>query len=103
MQDFYFRNDSRRNGPKIYKEHNAMIRGAAKVLEWEPEDGWGPLCKFLDVPVPKVEFPNMNQTEAFQKTVDWYFRPRLRRAVRNVFLASAVLLVGIAWVSLKII
>lgn len=102
MQDFYFRNDSRRNGRQIYKEHNAVVKGAAHVLEWEPEDGWDPLCNFLEVPVPKADFPNMNQAKAFQKTVDWYFEPRLRRAMRNLSLASASLLVGTAWVVLNI-
>ena len=25
---------------------------------FEVKEGWGPLCKFLDVPVPNIPFPN---------------------------------------------
>ncbi len=32
-------------------------------------DGWGPLCKFLDVPVPKVPFPNVNDSRHFVSTL----------------------------------
>ena len=32
-----------------------------KLLEYSLEDGWGPLCKFLDVPVPDIEFPHKNK------------------------------------------
>jgi hypothetical protein len=40
-----------------------MIRGlvpAEKLLEWSVEDGWEPLCKFLDKDVPKEDFPHAN-------------------------------------------
>ncbi len=32
-------------------------------------DGWGPLCKFLDVPVPDVPFPNVNDSKQFVSTL----------------------------------
>eukprot|EP00439_Symbiodinium_sp_Y106_P034895 s6425_g4.t1 len=32
-----------------------------KLLVFNVSDGWGPLCKFLDMPVPPGEFPNLNQ------------------------------------------
>jgi hypothetical protein len=40
-----------------------MIRGLVpqdRLLEWCVEDGWAPLCKFLDKPVPDIEFPHAN-------------------------------------------
>lgn len=80
-----------------------MVKGAAQVLEWEPEDGWEPLCHFLNVPVPNTKFPNMNQTEAFQKTVDGYFRPRMKRAARNLGLAVAILLLLVAFSVAKVV
>ena len=31
--------------------------------------GWKPLCAFLDVPVPDVPFPHVNDTKEFQQHV----------------------------------
>ncbi|KAK7419644.1 hypothetical protein QQX98_003235 [Neonectria punicea] len=52
-----------RNGKWVYKEHCNMIRGLVpkdRLLEWTVEDGWEPLCKFLDKPVPDEPFPRVN-------------------------------------------
>jgi hypothetical protein len=62
----------RRFGPETdiwsevyYETHNEWVRNECrkkgrKWLEWEPEDGWGPLCEFLGVDVPQEEFPRVN-------------------------------------------
>lgn len=47
---------------------NAEVRRAipaGRLLEWSPKDGWEPLCRFLEVPVPDVPLPFVNDTEAF--------------------------------------
>ena len=36
-----------------------------RLLEWRPEEGWGPICTALGVPVPDVPFPHANTTEDF--------------------------------------
>lgn len=44
-----------------YQNHTARIREgvpAARLLELDTSEGWGPLCKFLGVPVPDVRFPD---------------------------------------------
>ena len=33
---------------------------AERLLVYQVSDGWEPLCKFLDVPVPDMEFPRIN-------------------------------------------
>jgi hypothetical protein len=38
-------------------------------LVFDVAEGWAPLCRFLDVPVPDGPFPHMNSTEQFWKTV----------------------------------
>lgn len=46
-----------------YYEHvrrEAAARGK-EVLEFQAEDGWEPLCKFLDRPVPATPFPRTNE------------------------------------------
>lgn len=44
----YFYGDLIRNGKMKYKEHCATVRGlvpAERLLEWQAQDGWEPLCK----------------------------------------------------------
>jgi hypothetical protein len=50
------------------ERHNAAVRAhvpAGQLLEWSPADGWGPLCEFLDRPVPAVPLPRVNDSAAF--------------------------------------
>ena len=42
---------------------------AGRLLVFDVAEGWAPLCRFLDVPVPDAPFPHMNSTEQFWKTV----------------------------------
>lgn len=47
----------------VYVRHNDWVRSvvpAEKLLEFQPVQGWGPLCKFLDKPVPGVGYPRLN-------------------------------------------
>jgi len=55
-----------------YERHNADVRATAppaRLVEWTPEDGWGPLCKALGVPVPAEPFPHANTTDEFNARV----------------------------------
>ena len=38
-----------------------------RLLVFEVREGWGPLCKFLGVPVPADPFPRVNERENFPK------------------------------------
>ena len=52
-----------------WDEHVSAVRAAIppqRLLEFEVTQGWEPLCDFLELPVPEVEFPNVNDTEAVQ-------------------------------------
>jgi len=51
-----------------YEAHNARVRETApaeRLLEWQAEDGWEPLCAALGVAVPKTPFPHANTTQDF--------------------------------------
>jgi hypothetical protein len=51
-----------------YEAHNASVRAAIpseRLFEWQPGDGWEPLCSMLGVPVPDLDFPHVNSTEEF--------------------------------------
>ena len=52
--------------PTVHKEHHAMVRSRvppAQLQDLKLQDGWEPLCQFLDVPVPGVPFPHVNDTK----------------------------------------
>ncbi|MFZ0977626.1 MAG: sulfotransferase family protein [Solirubrobacteraceae bacterium] len=36
-----------------------------RLLVWSVQDGWEPLCRFLDVEVPDAEFPRLNDSKMF--------------------------------------
>ncbi len=42
---------------------------ADRLLVWEPREGWGPLCEFLEVAVPDEPLPNVNDTAAFKEGI----------------------------------
>ena len=51
-----------------YRRNNAKVRAtvpADKLLVFTPADGWGPLCRFLNVPVPETPFPRSNARDEF--------------------------------------
>ncbi|MCJ1324855.1 hypothetical protein MMC10_001517 [Thelotrema lepadinum] len=55
---------------RYYTEHNKHVRSAApleRLLEFHPSQGWEPLCKFLDVPIPAEPFPHANEGNAVVK------------------------------------
>lgn len=56
-----------------YEAHNAAIREAIppeRLFEYQPGDGWGPLCAALKLPEPDQPFPHTNTTEQFQKRLE---------------------------------
>lgn len=56
-----------------FEAHNkAVIEAipADRLLVFEVKQGWGPLCEFLDVPVPDEDFPRTNHREEFWDRVN---------------------------------
>ena len=39
---------------------------ADRLIEWQPGDGWEPLCRALGKPVPDLPFPHENTTAVFR-------------------------------------
>ena len=61
----------REEGPakEAYLRHNEEVRRrtpAGQLLEWQPGDGWAPICEALGLPVPDAPFPHANTTEEFR-------------------------------------
>ncbi|OAR02520.1 hypothetical protein LLEC1_01290 [Akanthomyces lecanii] len=78
---------------KHYDAHNAWVHAeAAKrgrdVLEFEPQDGWEPLCTLLGKPTPMDEpFPHLNDASEVRKIVRILY---VRGAISWLALGAAV-------------
>jgi hypothetical protein len=52
-----------------YERHNEQARlavPAERLIEWQPSDGWEPICAALNLPVPRAAFPRENTTADFR-------------------------------------
>jgi len=51
-----------------YERHCDAVRReipADRLIEWQPRDGWRPICSHLGLPVPDTPFPHENTSEDF--------------------------------------
>ena len=56
----------------FYEQHIADVKAAVpaeRLLVFSADQGWKPLCDFLQVPIPDTEFPNVNDRAAIKKTL----------------------------------
>jgi hypothetical protein len=47
-----------------YEHYNAEVRRTApaqRLLEWRAPDGWAPICRALELPIPDIPFPWTNR------------------------------------------
>ncbi len=57
---------------RIYNDFNDEIKRnipSGQLLVYNIADGWGPLCSFLNVPVPDDDFPHKNQRKEFKEQI----------------------------------
>ncbi|HUS42905.1 MAG TPA: sulfotransferase [Ilumatobacteraceae bacterium] len=53
-----------------YDAHNAAVRSEIppeRLFEYQPGDGWAPLCAALDLPEPDEPFPHTNTRQQFRE------------------------------------
>lgn len=86
-------------GKWVYREHCAMVRGLMigqeeRFLEWRAQDGWEPLCKFLEKDIPAGDFPRANDTNAFHEDVNEKIRHWLVGALVNSGIFASVAVAG---------
>ncbi|KAH8161408.1 hypothetical protein CIB48_g6835 [Xylaria polymorpha] len=84
-----FEGDFPNRGKDVFTRHYADVKKMVppeRLLEYRVQDGWEPLCKFLDVPVPRdMPFPNVNDNS------DFITRSRRRNRAQMYNVAAEVL------------
>jgi hypothetical protein len=57
---------------EVFKRHTQEVRdaiAAERLLVFDVREGWAPLCRFLDVQIPKEPFPRLNDTATTQAMI----------------------------------
>jgi len=91
-----------------YWEHYALVRQGTpkeRLLEYRLGEGWGPLCAFLEKPIPGVPFPRINDSDGFCAQLNITARRAAQRgAIRfaKFRLPCAVALLG-GWLYARIL
>lgn len=81
-----------------YFAHNAHVRAivsAENLLEWEPSDGWEPLCVFLGKPIPKGPFPHVNKGDTMSDKLVLVGKIRLAQWVGQKIVVPSLMAAGI--------
>jgi hypothetical protein len=54
---------------EIFTQHNETVQAIVppdQLLVYDVNEGWAPLCHFLDVPIPGTPMPHLNDRDAFR-------------------------------------
>jgi hypothetical protein len=57
---------------EVFERHNQEVRDTidpARLLVFDVREGWAPLCRFLEVPVPDEPFPRLNDSATTQAMI----------------------------------
>jgi hypothetical protein len=68
MKGFAERKNDRAFMTDYFRRHDEAVRRSVppeRLLVYQAGQGWEPLCRFLDVPVPEVPYPNENSRAEF--------------------------------------
>lgn len=85
--------EDRAHAIQVYRDHIERVKRVVppeKLLVFEAKDGWEPLCRFLDRPVPAGPFPHLNDAATIHRGL---------RALRIAkwLLPAALLALVIGW------
>jgi len=112
ITEHYFHIESKReswlrNNPMFFEEwlqkakaaylaHNAEVKRVTppeRLLLFQLDQGWEPLCKFLGKPIPDVPFPRINDTEELNRLVGLYIAEGMRRGLVDIAKKTAPVVV----------
>ena len=99
--EVFWEGDFEKNGKRRFQEHYMELDSVVpkeRVLNFRIEDGWKPLCEFLDVPVPEGKhFPCTNDTGGFVSRCLKRNRMQMLNVVfRASLIGAATLAVGLS-------
>jgi hypothetical protein len=65
--------EDRAHAIEVFNRHNEEVKAAFdddRLLVFEASEGWEPLCKFLGKPLPKEDFPRVNDSASFKQRLE---------------------------------
>ena len=71
-QTFDNRFEDKAHAIEVFERHNREVRDAidpARLLVFDVREGWAPLCRFLEVPIPDEPFPRLNDSATTQAMI----------------------------------
>lgn len=101
---------TREQAQRIWDEHIRNAREMApkeRYLEYDVKEGWEPLCKFLDKPVPRDEngnvkpFPHVNDSKMFNELLGPYIQKLLLVRLAQYLLPCIVAAFGVIYWRLR--
>jgi Sulfotransferase domain len=100
--EIYFRpGEEKKPSRKTYDRHIEHLKAVVpkdKLFFFDVRDGWEPLCRILDVPVPKgVEFPKLNDAQA----IEVFMKESVRRGLM-AWAGIGLTAAAATWVALKV-
>lgn len=66
--------ENRQRAIEIFHRHTEAVKAtvpAERLLIFNVNEGWEPLCRFLEVPVPNAPFPHVNGRAAMLRRFKW--------------------------------
>ncbi|TVY26961.1 hypothetical protein LHYA1_G005085 [Lachnellula hyalina] len=64
---------------QIHAEYLKRVVPSSRLFFFDVKDGWAPLCKILECPIPDEPFPHANENEAMQEFFAGMFRAAVVR------------------------
>lgn len=62
--------EAKAHAMKVFEQSNQRVRRRVpqeRLLVFDVREGWAPLCEFLDVEVPDIPFPHLNEAREMQR------------------------------------
>lgn len=89
--EILFDGDFTKNARTGYDRHYEHVRSLVpkdRLLEYYVKDGWEPLCKFLHVDHPGIEFPRGNTTDTLNRRFEAALKLTLKAIVQRVAIVA---------------
>jgi len=87
--------DDRQHAIDVFNAHIAAVERTVapeRLLVFDVQQGWEPLCAFLGVPVPAEPFPHLNDGAEFERRIRQRLAPAVAAVVAGAALAAGGLL-----------